>query len=231
MILIYESLTIFAKNSKRVPAMKYATPEALQRLREASEAAKIELSSRDQTTISIPHLCLNPQTQEPLHLTSTLTRKVVERFFDDFAARIRRICDNAIKDAELHRLEISDVLLVGGMTRMPLVQKWVEDIFRIQPRKDVNPDQAVALGAAIQAGVLKGDIMDVMLLDVTPLSLGIETEGGIFTRLIQRNTTIPVRRLKCLALSAMGSKLSRSKPTRGSARCPPRILCSGNLTS
>jgi len=167
---------------------------ALQRLKEAAEKAKIELSSSQQTEINLPFISMNPQTQSPLHLTMKLTRAKLESLVDDLIERTKGPCIQALKDADLKAADIGEVVLVGGMTRMPKVQQLVKELFGKEPHKGVNPDEVVAVGAAIQAGVLKGDVKDVLLLDVTPLSLGIETLGGVFTRLIDRNTTIPTKK-------------------------------------
>jgi molecular chaperone DnaK len=167
---------------------------ALQRLKEAAEKAKIELSSAQQTEINLPFISMSAKTQSPLHLTMKLTRAKLESLVDDLIERTKGPCQLALKDANLKAAEIDEVVLVGGMTRMPKVQKLVRELFGKEPHQGVNPDEVVAIGAAIQAGVLKGDVKDVLLLDVTPLSLGIETLGGVFTRLIDRNTTIPTKK-------------------------------------
>jgi molecular chaperone DnaK len=167
---------------------------ALQRLKEAAEKAKIELSSAQQTEINLPFISMSPQTQSPLHLTMKLTRAKLESLVEDLILKTLPPCEQALKDAGLKAAEIDEVVLVGGMTRMPRVQAEVKKLFGKEPHKGVNPDEVVAIGAAIQAGVLKGDVKDVLLLDVTPLSLGIETLGGVFTRLIDRNTTIPTKK-------------------------------------
>jgi molecular chaperone DnaK len=166
-------------------------PLALQRLKEGAEKAKIELSFSQQTEVNLPYITAD-QTG-PKHLNITLTRAKVESLVEDLIARTTGPCKLALKDAGLSPSEISEVILVGGQTRMPKVQEIVKEIFGKEPRKDVNPDEAVAIGAAIQGGVLSGDVKDVLLLDVTPLSLGIETLGGVMTRLIERNTTIPTK--------------------------------------
>jgi molecular chaperone DnaK len=165
---------------------------ALQRLKEAAEKAKIELSSSAQTEINLPFITAD-QTG-PKHLTMKLTRAKFEQLVDDLVQRTIDPCKAALKDAGLKAGEIDEVVLVGGMTRMPKIQEIVKQFFGKEPHKGVNPDEVVALGAAIQAGVLQGDVKDVLLLDVTPLSLGIETLGGVFTRLIERNTTIPTKK-------------------------------------
>jgi molecular chaperone DnaK len=165
---------------------------ALQRLKEAAEKAKIELSSSSQTEINLPFITAD-QTG-PKHLTMKLTRAKFEQLVDDLVQRTVEPVKAALKDAGLKAGEIDEVVLVGGMTRMPKIQEIVKQFFGKEPHKGVNPDEVVALGAAIQAGVLQGDVKDVLLLDVTPLSLGIETLGGVFTRLIERNTTIPTKK-------------------------------------
>ncbi|MFC3326737.1 molecular chaperone DnaK [Mesorhizobium cantuariense] len=165
---------------------------ALQRLKEAAEKAKIELSSTTQTEINLPFITADAT--GPKHLTLKLTRAKFEQLVDDLVQRTIDPCKAALKDAGLKAGEIDEVVLVGGMTRMPKIQEIVKQFFGKEPHKGVNPDEVVALGAAIQAGVLQGDVKDVLLLDVTPLSLGIETLGGVFTRLIERNTTIPTKK-------------------------------------
>ncbi len=165
---------------------------ALQRLKEAAEKAKIELSSATQTEINLPYITADAS--GPKHLTLKLTRAKLEALVDDLIQKTVEPCRKALKDAGLSAGEINEVVLVGGMTRMPKVQEVVRNFFGKEPHKGVNPDEVVAVGAAIQAGVLQGEVKDVLLLDVTPLSLGIETLGGVFTRLIDRNTTIPTKK-------------------------------------
>jgi len=167
---------------------------ALQRLKEAAEKAKIELSSSQQTEINQPFISMDRNTGQPLHMVMKLTRAKLESLVGDLIVKSMKPCQQALKDAGLSKGDIDEVVLVGGMTRMPRVVDEVTKFFGKEPHKGVNPDEVVALGAAIQAGVLQGDVKDVVLLDVTPLSLGIETLGGVFTRLIDRNTTIPTKK-------------------------------------
>src|SRR6516165_5784327 len=175
---------------------------ALQRLKEAAEAAKIELSSTTQTEINLPYITAD-QTG-PKHMTLKLTRAKFEALVDDFVQKTIEPCRKALKDAGLSAAEINEVVLVGGMTRMPKIQEVVKQFFGKEPHKGVNPDEVVAVGAAIQAGVLQGDVKDVLLLDVTPLSLGIETLGGVFTRIIDRNTTIPTKKSQVFSTAEDG---------------------------
>ncbi len=167
---------------------------ALQRLKEAAEKAKIELSSSTQTEINQPFISMDPKGGTPLHLVMKLTRAKLESLVGDLIKKSIKPCQAALKDAGISTTDINEVVLVGGMTRMPKVVEEVTKFFGKEPHKGVNPDEVVAMGAAIQAGVLQGDVKDVVLLDVTPLSLGIETLGGVFTRLIDRNTTIPTKK-------------------------------------
>jgi len=166
-------------------------PLAMQRLKEAAEKAKIELSSSQQTDVNLPYITADAS--GPKHLNIKLTRAKLESLVEDLISKTIEPCKIALADAGLKVGDINDVILVGGQTRMPRVQKAVQEFFGREPRKDVNPDEAVAIGAAIQAGVLSGDVKDVLLLDVTPLSLGIETLGGVMTKLIEKNTTIPTK--------------------------------------
>jgi molecular chaperone DnaK len=188
---------------------------ALQRLKEASEKAKIELSSSQQTEINLPFISMNPQTQSPLHLTMKLTRAKLESLVDDLIEKTKGPCQQALKDAGLKAADINEVVLVGGMTRMPKVQQIVKELFGKEPHKGVNPDEVVAVGASIQAGVLKGDVKDVLLLDVTPLSLGIETLGGVFTRLIERNTTIPTKKSQIFSTADDGQNAVTIRVSQG----------------
>jgi len=186
---------------------------ALQRLKEAAEKAKIELSSSQQTEVNLPFITADQS--GPKHLTMKLTRAKLESLVDDLISRTKGPCEKALKDAGLKAAEIDEVVLVGGMTRMPKVQQVVKELFGKEPHKGVNPDEVVAVGAAIQAGVLQGDVKDVLLLDVTPLSLGIETLGGVFTRLIDRNTTIPTKKSQTFSTAEDGQSAVTIRVSQG----------------
>lgn len=173
---------------------------AIQRLKESAEKAKIELSSAQQTEINIPFIA-NDDTG-PKHLNLTLTRSKFEELTRDLVTRTKAPCENALSDAGFSKSDIDEVILVGGMTRMPAIQEFVKEMFGKEPNKEINPDEVVALGAGIQGGILQGDVKDVLLLDVTPLSVGIETMGGIATKLIERNTTIPVSKSQVFSTAA-----------------------------
>ncbi|MCV6614667.1 MAG: Hsp70 family protein, partial [Cellvibrionaceae bacterium] len=167
-------------------------PLALQRLKEAAEKAKIELSSAQQTEVNLPYITADAT--GPKHLVVKMTRAKLESLVEELVINSLKPVKTALEDADLSVGEIDDVILVGGQTRMPMVQEKVAEFFAKEPRKDVNPDEAVAMGAAIQGAVLSGDVKDVLLLDVTPLTLGIETMGGVATPLIDKNTTIPTKK-------------------------------------
>jgi len=186
---------------------------AMQRLKEAAEKAKIELSSSLQTDINLPYLTMDQS--GPKHMNLKLSRSKFESLVEDLIKRTIGPCQKALQDADVKKSDIGEVLLVGGMTRMPKVQALVQELFGRAPSKSVNPDEAVAIGAAIQAGVLAGDVTDVLLLDVTPLSLGIETLGGVFTKLINRNTTIPTKKSQVFSTAADGQTQVEIKVHQG----------------
>merc|ERR1712241_866362 len=186
---------------------------ALQRVREAAEKAKVELSSSIQTDINLPYLTMDAS--GPKHMNMKLTRAKFESIVGDLIKKCVEPCHKAMKDAEVSKSDIGEVILVGGMSRMPKVQDTCKEIFGRNPSKSVNPDEAVAMGAAIQGGVLAGDVTDVLLLDVTPLSLGIETLGGVFTKLIGRNTTIPTKKSQVFSTAADGQTQVEIKVHQG----------------
>merc|ERR1712051_497055 len=186
---------------------------ALQRVREAAEKAKVELSSSAQTDVNLPYLTMDAS--GPKHMNLKLTRAKFEQIVGDLIKKTVEPCLKAMKDAEVSKSDIGEVILVGGMSRMPKVQDTCKEIFGRAPSKSVNPDQAVAMGAAIQGGVLAGDVTDVLLLDVTPLSLGIETLGGVFAKLINRNTTIPTKKSQVFSTAADGQTQVEIKVHQG----------------
>jgi molecular chaperone DnaK len=195
---IIDELASSFKNDQGIDLKEDRT--ALQRLKEAAEKAKIELSTSESTEINIPYITADAK--GPKHLRGTLTRAELERLVGDLIDKTKEPSEKAIKDAKIKKEDIDEIILVGGMTRMPAVVKKVKEIFGKEPNKSVNPDEVVAIGAAIQAGVLGGDVKDVTLLDVTPLSLGLETLGGVMTKLIERNTTIPVEKKQIFSTAA-----------------------------
>merc|ERR1712209_281650 len=209
-----ELLTHLVQEFKRDQGIDLAKDQmALQRVREAAEKAKVELSSSVQTDINLPYLTMDQS--GPKHMNMKLTRSKFESIVGDLIRKTIDPCNKAMKDAEVSKSDIGEVILVGGMSRMPKVQETCKEIFGRTPSKAVNPDEAVAMGAAIQGGVLAGDVTDVLLLDVTPLSLGIETLGGVFTKLIGRNTTIPTKKSQVFSTAADGQTQVEIKVHQG----------------
>merc|ERR1719420_102515 len=186
---------------------------AVQRLREAAEVAKIELSSKMSTDVNLPFITADAS--GPKHMLVNMSRSKLEQLTEGFLNRTKKPCEDCLRDSGLKAGELGDVILVGGMSRMPAVQSLAKQIFGKDPSKAVNPDEAVALGAALQGGVLKGDVKDILLLDVTPLSLGIETWGGVFTRLINRNTTIPTKKSQVFSTAADNQTMVGIKVSQG----------------
>jgi len=198
-------------------------PMALQRLKEAGERAKCELSSAEETDVNLPFI--HADDAGPKHLVLSLSRERLEELVGDLVDRLAEPCATALEDAELSKGEIDDVILVGGMTRMPRVQKKVQEIFGREPHRGVNPDEVVAVGAAIQAGVLTGEVEDVLLLDVTPLSLGVETQGGVFTKIIEKNSTIPTSKSQVFSTTEDNQDLVRIHVLQGE-----REMAADNMT-
>merc|ERR1719424_551661 len=208
---LVEFLAADFKKSTGIDLMK--DKMAVQRLREAAEVTKIELSSKMQTDINLPFITADAS--GPKHLLVPLSRSKLEQLTESFLTRTKKPCEDCLRDSGLKAGELGDVILVGGMSRMPAVQSLVKNIFNVEPLKAVNPDEAVALGAALQGGVLRGDVKDILLLDVTPLSLGIETWGGVFTRIINRNTTIPTKKSQVFSTAADNQSMVGIKVSQG----------------
>jgi molecular chaperone DnaK len=196
---------------------------ALQRLKEGAERAKHELSSSTETDVNLP--CIAADDDGPKHLVVSLSRSQLEEWVASLIAKLELPCVTALEDAGLTRADVDEVILVGGMTRMPIVRQCVKEIFGKEPHTGVNPDEVVALGAAIQGGVLTGDVEDVLLLDVTPLSLGVETQGGVFTKIIDKNSTIPTTKARVFSTTEDGQDVVRIHVLQGE-----REMASDNMT-
>ena len=227
-LIIFFVIFIFIAEFKKQSGIDVSKDiQAVQRIKEAAENAKIELSSSTQTDINLPYLTMDAT--GPKHLNLKMTRAQFEGIVDKLLQRTVEPCNKAIKDSEFSKNEINEVLLVGGMTRMPKVSDIVNNVFGKAPSKSVNPDEAVAIGAAIQGGVLAGNVTDVLLLDVTPLSLGIEVMGGVMDKMIMRNTTIPTKKQKTYSTAADGQTQVEIKIYQGEREMAAENKLLGNF--